>query len=202
MKEKLKDKKIKLFTSDCGLNSAADFNEQELNLSILNLSQSLAALTILSDGGNAVVKTFLPMAESLNVSITYLMYLCFEKVSIVKQSSGSPRSSEVYVVCENLINRPDKKIMDKLFNFLDNFELKASFLPQEAIPKGFLDDYIQIMSKFAKKQQNELLKSFYYYNNRFIFKKHLPLIEKAKLNNAKNWVERMDIKKLNDDEYL
>ena len=154
-----KAKNIQLFTSDCGLNVMDDPNQQEKTLSILNLAHSILALLTLSIGGHAVLKVFLPLTESITVSIIYLLYCHFKKISIIKQLSGSHGSSEVYIVCKHLNYKINNDMKHYLLDFLKDFNPDNALFPKDDIPDSFIKQLNSFIEIFTKKQKNYLQKA-------------------------------------------
>lgn len=181
---------IDFISSDCGLGSCeqADFFDQEKRLSILNFAQCFISLLVLRQGGNAALKIFLPMAESCTISFIYLMTTFFKDVRLVKQVSGSPGSSEIYLICIDK-NKKIDSIKDKLYYVLKNYDPDKSLFPLDSISDNFIAQMKNIADELVDKQIKTINRSIYYFDNQDVLKEHSGLIETAKLHHAMNWVK-------------
>ncbi len=194
--------KVHVITSDCGLSVEEDYNEQELKLSVLHLAQTICALLVLEKGGHAVLKVFIPHAESISISLMYLLYCTFTRVSFVKQLSGSPISSEIYIVCENLKHVPSQDLMDYLLDFLQNYKQGSSLWPIDQYPEDFLKQYEQFIGDFVKKQVRALSATYFYYDYPELLEKHNLKIDRYKEERALNYSEVMNYKHIDRSELL
>lgn len=181
---------INLYTSDCGLNPSEEFEEQETFMSKINLAQVILCLKSLSNGGNAVFKMYMPLAEPITRSILLLLYNNFRKLSIVKQIAGSPGSSEVYLVCEGY--DPYEIDFEYLIERLKHFNPKLDLY--DNYPNEFNDFIEDAVTTFVQKQLMIIKRNFYYYENNDIFKKHLPYMEEYQKKLAKHWCELVGFK--------
>lgn len=189
---------VDLFTSDCGLGaiSKSDFFDQEKRLSILNFAQCLIALLTLKIGGNAVFKVFVPLSESITVSILYLIMKHFKTVSFVKQSAGSPGSSEIYMIALGKVKHLDDDLRDYLFDCLKNFNSDCALFPKEMYDSKFINQVEHIGAKFTEDQIDTLNRSTFYYDWPETLRDHERYIEEGKKAYAENWVEVNGFKKL------
>jgi 23S rRNA U2552 (ribose-2'-O)-methylase RlmE/FtsJ len=180
--------KIDLFTSDCGLAStnAKEIFEQEKRLSKLNFCQVFISLLVLNLGGNAIFKLFIPLSESITVSILYLCSVYFEKMYLVKQASGSPGSSEIYCVCIGK-RHLEQDMREYLYKCLEKWDDTKSLFRN--IPDNFMNQIEKCSKFFVQKQIDYLYRSFYYYNNPDVLKSHNKLLDKAKHEYSRRWYE-------------
>lgn len=192
---------IMFMTSDCGIDVSDDYNAQELMNSKLNLSHVIIALMALAEGGSAVFKVFLPMVENLSVSLVYLLYCKFKRISIVKQISGSPYNGEVYIVCQGF-EGIDKESIDELLRFVDEFKLGQTFLLEEDFSDGFMRQYTKAIKGFVEDQKRALLRIFYLYDYPELLDKHQEKIDEFKRKKAVEWTKRMDVIGLSKEEDL
>jgi 23S rRNA U2552 (ribose-2'-O)-methylase RlmE/FtsJ len=192
---------ISFMTSDCGMDVSTDYNAQELLNTKLSLSHVIIALMALKEGGSVVFKVFLPLVESINVSLVYLLYCAFDKISFVKQLSASPYNSEIYIVCENY-TKVKNDLIDKLLDFLDNFEMGKTFIKKEDIPNEFLYQYEKYIKELIKNQRKALLRLFYYYDYPEMYEKHNKDIIKYRNKKTEHWIKIMGLKKINEKESL
>ncbi|TWW68869.1 cap-specific mRNA (nucleoside-2'-O-)-methyltransferase 1 isoform X1 [Takifugu flavidus] len=87
--------------ADGGFSVEGQENIQEILSKQLLLCQFLTALSTLRTGGHFVCKTF-DLFTPFSVGLVYLLYLCFERVSLFKPVTSRPANSERYVVCRGL----------------------------------------------------------------------------------------------------
>lgn len=76
-------------------------NIQEILSKQLLLCQILTALSTVRTGGNFTCKTF-DLFTPFSVGLIYMLYLCFDRVSLFKPVTSRPANSERYVVCRGL----------------------------------------------------------------------------------------------------
>jgi hypothetical protein len=180
---------IDLFTSDCGLGAQdqGEMMEQEKKLAILNFCQVLISLLVLKEGGNAVFKLFIPIAEPITLSILYLIVNYFDETILVKQASGSPGSSEIYCVALKKNKHLSEVMKNYLFSCLQNFDPNKSLFP--SLPPKFMLQIEDISTEFVNKQVDYLYRSFFYNDYPEVLNDHKPLLELAKQSYAKNWIK-------------
>ncbi|XP_077074675.1 cap-specific mRNA (nucleoside-2'-O-)-methyltransferase 1 [Siphateles boraxobius] len=87
--------------ADGGFSVEGQENIQEILSKQLLLCQFLTAMSVVRPGGHFVCKTF-DLFTSFSVGLIYLLYLCFERVSLFKPVTSRPANSERYVVCKGL----------------------------------------------------------------------------------------------------
>ncbi|XP_013867007.1 cap-specific mRNA (nucleoside-2'-O-)-methyltransferase 1 isoform X2 [Austrofundulus limnaeus] len=87
--------------ADGGFSVEGQENLQEILSKQLLLCQFLTALSTLRTGGHFVCKTF-DLFTPFSVGLVYLLYLCFDRVSLFKPVTSRPANSERYVVCRGL----------------------------------------------------------------------------------------------------
>lgn len=94
-------KGLHFLMADGGFSVEGQENLQEILSKQLLLCQFLTALSTLRPGGHFVCKTF-DLFTPFSVGLVYLMYLCFERVSLFKPVTSRPANSERYIVCRDL----------------------------------------------------------------------------------------------------
>ncbi|KAG7323755.1 hypothetical protein KOW79_013457 [Hemibagrus wyckioides] len=110
--------------ADGGFSVEGQENLQEILSKQLLLCQILTALSVVRTGGHFVCKTF-DLFTPFSVGLIYLLYLCFERVSLFKPVTSRPANSERYVVCKNL-----KPGSDAVRDYLFKVNLKLNHLRQ------------------------------------------------------------------------
>ncbi|XP_036447172.1 LOW QUALITY PROTEIN: cap-specific mRNA (nucleoside-2'-O-)-methyltransferase 1 [Colossoma macropomum] len=106
--------------ADGGFSVEGQENIQEILSKQLLLCQFLVALSVVRTGGHFVCKTF-DLFTPFSVGLIYLLYLCFERVSLFKPVTSRPANSERYVVCRSL-----KPGSDAVREYLFNVNLKLN----------------------------------------------------------------------------
>ncbi|CAG03561.1 unnamed protein product, partial [Tetraodon nigroviridis] len=99
--------------ADGGFSVEGQENIQEVLSKQLLLCQFLTALSTVRTGGHFVCKTF-DLFTPFSVGLIYLLYLCFERISLFKPVTSRPANSERYVVCRGLKPGSDA-VRDYLF---------------------------------------------------------------------------------------
>lgn len=87
--------------ADGGFSVEGQENIQEILSKQLLLCQFLTAISTLRTGGHFVCKTF-DLFTPFSVGLVYLLYLCFDRISLFKPVTSRPANSERYVVCRGL----------------------------------------------------------------------------------------------------
>jgi hypothetical protein len=189
---KYKDRQIDIFTSDCGLGANEEF-EQEGSLCFLSISQLLLGLLILKIGGTAICKIFIPFTKPLSLSILYIYTIYFEKIHIIKPSSGSLANSEVYIIGINKkyhLSENNKKV---LFDVLENIDMDKSLFNN--FSDKFIEEIAELSNMFIRLQEEYINRSYFYYDNPKIFEKDkYDYMRDAKEKYAKKWIIDNDFK--------
>ncbi|XP_067837832.1 cap-specific mRNA (nucleoside-2'-O-)-methyltransferase 1-like, partial [Heptranchias perlo] len=112
--ENTERKGVYFLMADGGFSVAGQENLQEILSKQLLLCQLLVGLSVIRTGGHFVCKTF-DLFTPFSVGLIYLLYICFERVSLFKPVTSRPANSERYVVCRGLNSGTDS-IREYLFN--------------------------------------------------------------------------------------
>ncbi|XP_036943009.1 cap-specific mRNA (nucleoside-2'-O-)-methyltransferase 1 [Acanthopagrus latus] len=99
--ENTERKGMHFLMADGGFSVEGQENIQEILSKQLLLCQFLTALSTLRTGGHFVCKTF-DLFTPFSVGLVYLLYLCFERISLFKPVTSRPANSERYIVCRGL----------------------------------------------------------------------------------------------------
>ncbi|XP_074845890.1 cap-specific mRNA (nucleoside-2'-O-)-methyltransferase 1 isoform X1 [Carettochelys insculpta] len=94
-------KGVHFLMADGGFSVEGQENLQEILSKQLLLCQFLTGLSVVRTGGHFVCKTF-DLFTPFSVGLIYLLYCCFERVSLFKPVTSRPANSERYVVCRGL----------------------------------------------------------------------------------------------------
>jgi len=93
------DKGVHFMMSDGGFSVEGQENIQEILSKQLYLCQCLVALMIVRPGGHFVTKLF-DLFTPFSVGLVYLIYKCFDSISIFKPNTSRPANSERYLICK------------------------------------------------------------------------------------------------------
>ncbi|KND04871.1 uncharacterized protein SPPG_00569 [Spizellomyces punctatus DAOM BR117] len=112
---------------------------QEYHIRQLVLCQVLAALLVLRKHGDFVMQIF-DVFTPFTVDILYILYRCFEKVTIVKPLASPPDTAERYIVCRNLRVPHPPRIIEHLFAVNDRMnDLRAHQAKDALEVTGLMD---------------------------------------------------------------
>lgn len=123
---------IDVYTSDLGLDTSDNPNEQEMIQARGNFGQILAGLVTLKIGGTLLTKQF-TMFEPFTVSLMIILSGLFEELSIVKPSTSKSANSESYVLAKGYRGISDC-LLEELYERLDCWDGKG-LLSQETLNK-------------------------------------------------------------------
>ncbi|XP_043927779.1 cap-specific mRNA (nucleoside-2'-O-)-methyltransferase 1-like [Protopterus annectens] len=94
-------KGVHFLMADGGFSVEGQENIQEILSKQLLLCQFLMALSVVRTGGLFVCKTFDLFTPS-SVGLVYLLYCCFERISLFKPLTSRLANSERYIICRGL----------------------------------------------------------------------------------------------------
>ena len=106
-----------IVTADGGFDFTTDFINQEYNFARLFLCEIIIGLNLQKLGGNFIIKRF-DLTNILNLKIFYILCHLYEKVIITKLKTSRKTNSERYIVCKNMKNYLDEKILQKLYKVI------------------------------------------------------------------------------------
>ncbi|XP_072298705.1 cap-specific mRNA (nucleoside-2'-O-)-methyltransferase 1 [Eucyclogobius newberryi] len=138
--ESTEGKGLHFLMADGGFSVEGQENLQEIISKQLLLCQFLTAISTLRTGGHFVCKTF-DLFTPFSVGLVYLMYLCFERVTLFKPVTSRPANSERYIVCRDL-----KPGSDAVREYMFKVNLKLNQLKNtdrdvlEVVPLNIIKD--------------------------------------------------------------
>lgn len=156
-----KSGKVKIYTSDAGIDTSSDYNNQEMLTLSIHLGCALAGLLSLEKGGLMVLKQYTRF-HPLSWSLIILYSSLFDKFYLTKPLSSSNMNSEVYLVgigyngmSDNIKNILIEKLRKKTFTSVFNMN--------EANRKLYEDSYkhISIFTEAMNELQIKSIDSFY-----------------------------------------
>ncbi len=180
---------VELMTSDCGISKGDD--EDSIDLIKVHFAQLLFILHCLPVNGNFIAKLFLPIYKPLQISMIYLITQLFE-TTIFYKGVVNTFSLEFYIVGKKY-KGIDKKIEDKLFDILDNFDPNINLYND--YPMDFIYQLENVLTKlFDNYKFNFQRQLFYVDHYDYIDEKHKKYIQEA--INEKNdiWMDKMKLK--------
>lgn len=158
-------KGVHFMMSDGGFSVEGQENIQEILSKQLYLCQCLVALMIVRPGGHFVTKLF-DLFTPFSVGLVYLMYKCFDSISIFKPNTSRPANSERYLICKR--KRVDTEDMVNYLSHVNRLLSKRSANGNdviELVPLNVLEadtEFIRYIKKsndiLGKKQIVNLLK--------------------------------------------
>jgi len=154
---------IHLVTADGSFDCQGDPAKQESLVSILIETEIYAALSVLAEGGNFVIKMF-TMFESETVCMMYLLSIFFNQVEVFKPATSKEGNSEVYVICKDFKRVPYvEKYLDGVKEWYGKFPDEKSLFAREDIPDSFMDEVRKSANLFLQIQENAIENNLHYF---------------------------------------
>ncbi|XP_014206448.1 cap-specific mRNA (nucleoside-2'-O-)-methyltransferase 1 [Copidosoma floridanum] len=107
---------VHFMMADGGFSVEGQENIQEILSKQLYLCQCLVALMIVRTGGHFVTKVF-DLFTPFSAGLVYILYRCFNQISIFKPNTSRPANSERYLICQG--KRPN-------IDFITNYLFRAN----------------------------------------------------------------------------
>ena len=111
----------------------------------------------------------------------------FEKIHIIKPSSGSLANSEVYIIGINKkyhLSENNKKV---LFDVLEKIDMDKSLFNN--FSDNFIEEIAELSNMFIRLQEEYLNRSYFYYDNpKILDKDKYDYINDAKQKYAQKWI--------------
>ncbi|XP_011690873.1 PREDICTED: cap-specific mRNA (nucleoside-2'-O-)-methyltransferase 1 isoform X1 [Wasmannia auropunctata] len=128
---------VHFMMSDGGFSVEGQENIQEILSKQLYLCQCLVALMIVRPGGHFVTKLF-DLFTPFSVGLVYLMYKCFDGISIFKPNTSRPANSERYLICKSKRNDTHEIIdylteINRLLSMNDNDKDVVEIVPLDVL---------------------------------------------------------------------
>lgn len=123
---------VDVYTSDLGLDSSSNPNEQEMIQAQGNFGQILAGLVVLKKGGTLLTKQY-TMFEPFTVSLMIVVSGLFDNFRIIKPSTSRSANSETYVLATGYRGISDC-LLEELFERLECWDGKG-LLSQETLER-------------------------------------------------------------------
>ncbi|KAK7076759.1 Methyltransferase activity protein [Halocaridina rubra] len=150
---------IHLVTADGSIDCQTLPAEQESTTHVLHFCEIVAALSILTAGGNLIVKKF-TMFESETVNLLYLLCCTFNTVHVYKPGTSKEGNSEVYIICLKYCGKdaiaPNLK---KMVEYYSNSEANVSMFSLDDLPVSFLSQLRECNQTFKEYQIKTITKN-------------------------------------------
>ena len=188
---KIKYNTCNLITCDGGIDYSNNYNNQELISYEFIYSEILLSLSLQKEGGTLIIKMFDLLYHS-SIQLLYLLYQCYDNVSIYKPYTSRITNSEKYIICIGFKN--NKNIIDLLKTY---YEKKKEM--NIIIPKSFINHlkyYNQIYVDNQIKNINNIIDRI---NNNKIY---LNKPTKYQIEKAIEWCKLYDLDINNKCAYL
>ena len=173
---KLENYGVNLFIARKFIKYSPDYN-QELKYRKFMLINIILCFELLNKGGKFVLKIY-DSFSLFTISLIYILYQNFEKITVIKPFSTRPYSASRYIVCEKFIDARNS-ILDYLKQFLDKYlELLKEgkdipyVLPTSEITKSeeFSNPFREINSKITEGRIDALKQISLFLKNENIMK--------------------------------
>ncbi len=140
---------------------SSKFTELEGFASLTTFVQIYTMLHLLSKDGSTIIKLFLPLVESMTISILYLLSCVFECVKLVKPVTSYSNSSEIYCVCKKYygFDSISDNIKNRLEKIYYKYDVMDSIFPMDFIDTNFIDQLCQTSNLFVNRQINSIKRS-------------------------------------------
>lgn len=123
-------------TADGSIDCMLQPEDQESHVASLHYAETVAALQVLSPGGNFLLKMF-TFFEDSSISLLYLLSTVFESLDIFKPATSKEGNSEVYVICKGF--QPVSALHSHLNSIIEsNFDTTFGIFSKQSIPNSFL----------------------------------------------------------------
>ncbi|XP_077138110.1 cap-specific mRNA (nucleoside-2'-O-)-methyltransferase 1 [Ranitomeya variabilis] len=158
-------KGVHFMMADGGFSVEGQENIQEILSKQLLLCQCLVGLSVVRTGGHFICKTF-DLFTPFSVGLIYLLYCCFDRVSLFKSVTSRPANSERYVVCRGL-KVGSEDVRNYLFtvnlrlNHLRNTEQDVNLVVPLEVLRGdrqFYDYMVRSTERYCEVQIKALAK--------------------------------------------
>lgn len=164
LKARFADDRPMLVTGDGGFDVSDNFNNQESDMMLLVLSQTLCALETLARGGVFVLKIFDTFTQPM-MDLLWILKGSFNRVLIEKPLTSRPANSEKYLICKDFVAAPDVAIMRRMHEIREalvrgtDTPLYCQRILTEPPPPTWRQSFCEITREFTEKQIHAILQT-------------------------------------------
>lgn len=153
-----------LVTADGSVDCQDDPAEQEATVAPLHAAEVVAALKLLAEGGDLVLKMF-TFFERPSVTLLYLLNCVFRQVHVKKPACSKPGNSEVYVVCKSF--RKEALAADHLAALTKLVAQRRAFCVSnvEDLPADFVSQVEECARYFKELQERTIRENIHWFQN-------------------------------------
>ena len=202
--------KINFITSDCGITKEdlEGYIHKEYSTSVLTLCEILLSLKMLQKNGCFIIKVFMPIKSKINISLLYILYQSFEKVSIYKPQMN-PGSLEVYVIGEgykscdsDVLNKIETLIKsniekmngidnDSYNNIVNSTDNDSYIIP---VPEEFIKMHIEMTELMLEGAKIHILRKMFLCQYPDFFEKNKIDVVKLQNDICIDWTKKYKLK--------
>lgn len=194
--------KVKVYTSDAGIDVSDDFDAQEIKTIFIHLGCALAGFMTLDVGGMMLLKQYTRFHE-LSWSLIVLYSTLFDNFYLTKPTSSKNTGSEVYLVGTGFKGLPTN-IRDLLLEKLRTKSLTPVFHMNDLNREFYAKTYenIRNFTVAMNELQINYLRLSYDFIEKFKQDDHAKQMYYAKMNKIRNeyteeWIQKYKMKRLN-----
>lgn len=189
---------VDLITSDCGLPMEEDFDP--LPLVKVHFAQLLYILYLLPKNASFVAKLMNPQIYPIQISMLYMIYNCFEKMSFFK-GVINVHSKEFYLIGENYQNPISDDMKRKLIKLLGDFDMNTNLY--DTYDTGFIIQLQTITKTLTDKYVFNFNRQLFYVDNyELLDKTHIDTVKKIIYEKNVDLVKRLGLKMINSSDRL
>jgi len=178
-----------IVTGDGGFDFTIDYNHQEQMSLSLTFAQCAYAIACQKKGGNFMIKMFDTYTQP-SIDILYILATIYQNVYIYKPRSSRSANSEKYIICKNFKLSDSKRLVNTMFNVINNFSegrYPYRFLNID-IPYNFICS-IQEFNAILGQRQLECISSTLSLMDNNV-KERLENLKKIHINKCINWCQK------------
>tara|TARA_B100001094_G_scaffold3232_1_gene2885 strand:- start:2495 stop:3592 length:1098 start_codon:yes stop_codon:yes gene_type:complete len=184
--KKIEKNTCDIITCDGGIDYSEDYNNQELSSYEFIYNEIVLSLHLQREGGSLIIKMF-DISYYSSIQFIYILYQCYDTVTIIKPYTSRNTNSEKYIVCKGY--RYNSRILELLNEY---YNKKKNLIIH--IPKSFFENikfYNQIFIENQIKSINDIIDKIN--QNNIVFNKPTQ----NQIDKAIEWCKSYDLE-IND----
>ena len=178
-----------IVTGDGGFDFTIDYNHQEQMSLSLTFAQCAYAIACQKKGGNFMIKMFDTYTQP-SIDILYILATIYQNVYIYKPRSSRSANSEKYIICKNFKLSDSKRLVNTMFNVINNFSegrYPYRFLNID-IPYNFICSIQEFNAILGQRQLECISTTLSLMDNNV--KERLENLKKIHINKCINWCQK------------